>query len=181
MPLKENGNKIKKTVIFDKEDYEKIIRLAETNKQNNNKENNSVSKIIRNAIKSYLEKSNNELSILIKHTQYELLGYFTYNEAILMINAFNGTLYDLGTLIPPKTLLFSQIEDSINYDSTDSLYNVDKIDLLNKINRLTEFQCYVVINKCIDFWNLDSSLRQGEKMSDIIKNLFLIRGENDDN
>lgn len=181
MPLKEDGNKVKKTVIFDKADYEKIVRLAEENKRKNDKENNSTSKIIRNAIKSYLKISNNELSILIKYTQRELLGYFTYNEAVLMINAFNGTLYDLNSLIPPKTLLFGEIEDSINYDFTDSLYNVDKTTLLNKINKLTEFQCYVVISKCFEFWTLEPSLRQGELMTDAIKNLFLVWGENSGN
>lgn len=116
------------------------------------------------------------LNSMIKYTKSELANYFTYDEALLIISAFNGTLYSPNT-VNPKAVLIGNVQDSIVLENYDIIYNVDKTALLNKLDRLTQFQSYVVLQMAFDFWSLPDSKRQGTDMIETIKDIFIIRGE----
>lgn len=171
MALKKDGDKVKKTVIFDNADYNKLTKIAKENKDKQLKELNNIGKLVRDAIKKYLAP--NEIDILTRYTKKELINYFTIEEAELIIACLNGTMYEVNT-INPKAVLIGNVEDSIVLEGYDSYYKVDKKIILNKLYNLSEFQCYLVIKMVSEFWNLPINERQGEKMILAIKRIFLI-------
>lgn len=85
----------------------------------------------------------------------------------------NGTLYSVR-YIPPKTMLKGNIEDSIVLEQYDVLYKVDSKKLIEKIDKLTEFQAYVVIHMALEY--LKGSIKNPEdNNSERLKKTFLIR------
>lgn len=174
MPLKETGNKVKKTVIFDKRDYDKLSKIAEENKEKDIKGLNSISNLVRDAIKKYLRPG--DIDILARYTKKELINYFTIEEATLIAACFNATLYE-PSIINPKVVLLGNVEDSITLEGYDTFYNVDKETILRKLIALSEFQCYIVIQMAFEFWDLPWKQRQGEEMEVQLKKIFMIVGE----
>lgn len=174
MPLKEDGNKIKKTVIFDKKDYDTLSEMAVESKTKGEKDKNSISDHVRLAIKQYLGAAKPEiLDYLFKYTKRELINYFTVEEATLIIASLNGTLYEIS-MINPKIVLIGNVEDSIDLDGFDSLYQVDKKMLLDKLSKLSEFQSYMVLNMSFEFWE-EASGNPLDECNQRLKRIFLIK------
>ncbi|WP_279146694.1 MULTISPECIES: hypothetical protein [Clostridium] len=174
MALKNNEEKIKKTLIYNKSDYEHLSKEVKNNKASGNGPK-SISAIVRNIISEYINKSNkkDELDLLIKYTQKELINYFTVEEAVLITAALNGTLYDVST-INPKIVLIGNVKDSILLDGYDTFYKVDKDTILKKLQALSEFQCYVVIQMAFEF--LEGAIKNPiDKGNKRLKSIFLIK------
>ncbi|MBY6270211.1 MULTISPECIES: hypothetical protein [Parageobacillus] len=98
-------------------------------------------------IKDDLENKAKQMMFILAEvydtTKEELKDYFNENEVVLITNAFNGQLY-LPEL-PAKAVLIGSVEDEIFYNSGDKRYDVDGDTLLDKLNKLTEFQALTVI------------------------------------
>jgi hypothetical protein len=67
-------------------------------------------------------------------------------------------IYDMlnGTLLTPelsfKVFLISEIEDADKFDRLSEKWNVDIEKFLNKLNALSEFECYAVCKIAEEFW-----------------------------
>ena len=169
MALKENGDKIKRTIIYDKEDYEKLIKVAARNKEDGLKSLNSISKLVRESIHQYLEPT--QFDVIMRYTLKELRNYFKAKEATLIAETLKDDLYDIN-IISPKIFLLSKISDTIEIEKFDQLYGVDGVKLMEKLKNLSEFQCYIVIKFSRDFWQV--SLSSENDSSNLLKQIFLI-------
>ena len=83
------------------------------------------------------------LERLFIRTKNELEGYFTEKETMFLVVIFNGLLYIIND-IWNKSLLEMQALDAIELHAYDIMYGIDKDELMDKIEQLTEFQAFVV-------------------------------------
>lgn len=81
---------------------------------------------------------------LYKHTLRELKGKFTDGELKLMIDVFNSTAL---TPIMAGQQLDLQVLDGMELDGLDQKWEVDKAELMAKVNALTIFQA-----ACLEIW-----------------------------
>lgn len=91
---------------------------------------------------------------IYQNLKKELAGIFTLNEALLIIAVFNGHIYTPE--LSDKIVLIMEIEDSIEYSRYDELYDVDKEKLLEKLEKLTETQSFVVIGMVNEYCNFNA-------------------------
>lgn len=111
-------------------------------------------------------------SSMIKYTRIEMMNYFSVAEACLIVDVLNGTLYSGDG--NPKAILYGNVEDGILLEDVDQKWGVDKDKLLEKINNLTEYQCYVVIANAFEFW--DSAIETVEDdFKERLSRIFLIQ------
>ncbi len=94
-------------------------------------------------------------------------GMFSRNELIGIVAAFNGTIisFDLG--IPPKFMLTAGMEDSINLDGNDRMYDYEAEPLLEKTAALSELDSMFLLEEVSRFWNESRQL----DLEDFIKQL----------
>lgn len=169
MALKEDGDKIKRTIIYDKGDYDKLINAANKNKEDGLKSLNSISKLVRESIRQYLEPT--QFDVIMRYTMKELRNYFKTKEATLIAATLKDSIYDIN-LISPKIFLLSKISDSIEIEKFDQVYGVDGTKFMEKLTNLSEFQCYIVIKMSSDFWK--ASLDPENDLDNTLKQTFLI-------
>lgn len=74
-------------------------------------------------------------------TKNELKGIFSLNEVMGISQSYCGTLISQCN----KDFLLMNVESSIYYDEIDILFSFDGSILMDKLTRLTEFQCLTVI------------------------------------
>lgn len=106
-----------------------------------------------------------------RHTLREIAGLFTENEAKLIVDVMNGTLYHSG--VNPKSVLIAQVEDGCALDGLDEKWEVNKASLIEKLYRLTEHQAYVILSLAFEFWGSD------ELDLNNISKLFYCRGKDE--
>jgi len=87
---------------------------------------------------------------MIKYSNLELRDYFTVQEAFFIVASRNESIYP--SIISPKSSLYSNAYDSIEYDSYDVYYDIDAKIILEKIKRLTEFQAFCVIQMSLNYF-----------------------------
>ncbi|MEG1482624.1 hypothetical protein [Clostridium sp.] len=108
------------------------------------------------------------LDAMRKYTKVELANYFSIEECQLICEIFKGSSYPPG--ISPKMVITDCIERCCVVDEVDKKWNVDKYKLINKLDHLTEFQCYLVILNTQEFWEEETQNDQ-----DRIRKIFIIR------
>ncbi len=85
------------------------------------------------------------------HGLGEIKGVFTEVELNLIANAFNGTL------LTPQIVgqhLRPQVEDGCSFEQLDKKWEVEKDKLLEKIDKLTNFQKTIVEIWAVTFWKV---------------------------
>ncbi|MFU0783766.1 MAG: RHH-1 domain-containing protein [Thermoanaerobacterium thermosaccharolyticum] len=88
---------------------------------------------------------------MLDRAKKEILHIFSENEFNYIYDAFNGTI-----LLPElsfKTLLIAKVEDADRFDRLSEKWNVDIDEFLNKLNALSEFECYAVCKIAEEFWS----------------------------
>lgn len=121
---------------------------------------------------SYIVKMFNSV---INFTKVELYQYFSRNEVDLIINALD-TLESTAIIIEisPKLVLKKKIEEVIVLRSCDIQFEVNKEKFMDKIERLTEFQCFTIINMYNEVFEKVMDALSGED-NKTINDIFLIR------
>ncbi len=105
--------------------------------------------IARNQIERYfyaLQKSLEEVS-------------FTEAEAMLVVDACNGTWWDPRTI----DVLWAGVADACEIDHLDEKWHVDGPALVERLRRLTYAQCLAVVDAIERFWrdpNAEGQLKQ---------------------
>lgn len=84
---------------------------------------------------------------LYQRTKKELQGLFTKAEAMGIIQAFCGTMISECN----KDNLLKNVKSSIVYEAIDTFFSFDGSALINKLAKLTEFQCLTVIGMVCEF------------------------------
>lgn len=80
-------------------------------------------------------------------------GVFSRPEMIGMVAAFNGTIITLDMGIPPKQMLIGQMQDAQTYESNADFYEYDGLQLLRKLEALTELEALFLLEEIHRFWN----------------------------
>lgn len=101
-----------------------------------------------------LNRSVTAFLLLRKISLRELKGIFSKNELTGILASFNGTIIDFSIGIPPADLLRIQIEDSIDLENNDSMYQYDAIDLLMRLNLLDNLKAMFLLEEIYRFWNV---------------------------
>ena len=70
------------------------------------------------------------------------------DEACLIVDALNGSLYDART----AGLLPAGVRDAIRLDGLDQKWNVDGESLVQKLSELDELTCMAIIDAAERFW-----------------------------
>lgn len=144
--------KEKKSVLLDKQIVGVIDRFSNSN--------------INNDFSAKLNEIVEEFNDVINYTKTEIMNYFKENELLLIANCLKNSFYNPRT--SPKMTLAANIEDSIALNNSNNTYNVDEGQLLEKINNLSEFQCYTIIKEIQSYWNNHNQID-----SKILKDLFV--------
>lgn len=129
------GEKIKKPVIFDEENLSKIERFISC--QNENKDNGKINEII------------STFSSMIKYTKIEIKNKFNEQECLLLIETISRKNYTPD--ISPKTFIMMNVKNELLFEQLDSKYQISSDELLDKLDSLTEFQSYAVLNMIYEY------------------------------
>lgn len=129
------AEKIKKNVLFDKENLSLIDKFNSC--QNETKDNGKVNEII------------STFNNMIKYTKMEIKSAFNEQECLLLIEAISRKNYTPD--ISPKTFLIMNVKNELLFEKLDSKYQINSDELLDKLNSLTEFQLYVVLNMIYEY------------------------------
>jgi hypothetical protein len=108
---------------------------------------------------------------LIELTKRELKGFFTTEEACLMVDVNNSHLY-----VPnyPKSALHLCVHDGNLYEELGEKWSVDIQVLLDKINKLSNYQCHCVFLMCNEFWNILDEERSKKTIQETVNSIFSI-------
>ena len=102
----------------------------------------------------------------VKLTKDELKNYFTEDEALMLSSLFTDTY--LTNFSSAKEKLISEVRAAIYYESVDNVYNVDGEKLINKLEKLTEFQAFTVLTM------IEEVFFQGKVSDEEMKKIFNI-------
>ncbi len=102
----------------------------------------------------------------VKLTKDELKNYFTEDEALMLSSLFTDTY--LTNFSSAKEKLISEVRAAIYYESVDNVYNVDGEKLINKLEKLTEFQAFTVLTM------IEEVFFQGKASDTEIRKIFNI-------
>jgi len=91
-------------------------------------------------------------------TLRELVGVFTKEELLAVINSQNGTFFDPRFAF--KEYLYMTIRDQEEYFSGVSQFKADVGTLINKIETISEGQCFFLIEWAYQFWYENLSEQQ---------------------
>ena len=91
---------------------------------------------------------------VVSNTKKELEKYFDVNEAKLMAGAFTSTALS-SFKFSAKDTLIRGVTGYIDYEAADSLWQVNKENLLNKLAHLTEFQCFTILSMVAEMLNYE--------------------------
>lgn len=133
-----------KTIALDMNDYNKLQEIAKENKAKN-KKTKTAAGLIRDAIRKYLTFS--DFDYLMKYEKKKLINYFSLEEAIFTLDMISNVSYSIDS-VNPKNILITNIENAILLDHADIKYNINSASFVNKLNALSETQCYIIINNC---------------------------------
>lgn len=103
------------------------------------------------ALNNKLEFIIEAITVLINKTKKELKDMFSVEEALLLVISIKDVKQNFE--ITQKALLLKSVWDAIVVLDLDKKYNIDKTKFLKKLEGLTEFQCFVVIYMCYEYWS----------------------------
>lgn len=119
----------------------------------------------------------NEMLVILNKiytiTKSEVAGVFNFNEALLIIQTFNGYGYSEET--PDKFSLLANVEDSIFLNGYDEEFNVDKNKLLEKLNKLTQGQSFAVIRMAFEVLYNERNKPLSNNFEELVKEIFGIK------
>lgn len=119
-------------------------------------------------IKTLVYEMSANLLAIYKRSKEEVKGLLTKEEAYLICDALNSTLY--SEEIPVKTHILLNVTDGIYYEDLDKKWNVDAKILINKLNGISEMQAYVIMVLVNEFWH-----RAIENLYVKVEDIFCIR------
>lgn len=97
------------------------------------------------------------LDKLYNLSEKDLKGYFSYSEAICMLNIFKNSIDNIDYNIDLKKRIIEKIKNSKNMEIYFSIYkNIDFELFISKVKKLSEVECFVIINKIVDYWRNNS-------------------------
>ncbi|UZQ52398.1 hypothetical protein [Clostridium kluyveri] len=96
---------------------------------------------------------------LLKRTRKSLKSIFTSEELYLLFDTFNCTRY--CSHMRAKDFILWEVSDVIDLEKLNIKWNVDSDILVNKIEKLTEFEAFTVITIINAFWNNASKYKDG--------------------
>lgn len=88
-------------------------------------------------------------SSMIKYTKREICRCFSKNELFVIIHSLEGAMYTPN--ISPKTFLIGVVEEGMCFKKLDIKFNVSKDEFLNKLNQLSIYQAYTMINMAFEY------------------------------
>lgn len=101
-----------------------------------------------------LNRSVSAFLLLRKLSIRELKGIFNRQELIGIVASFNGTMIDFSISIPPLEMLRVQMEDAIDLENNDSMYQYDATQMLSKIARMDNLKAMFLLEEVHRFWNI---------------------------
>lgn len=120
---------------------------------------------------NYVEYKAEQLILIVnkfyEKTKEKLYGFFTLNEAWVIIETFNSYLYSLYA--DDKEVLEINIKYSLEYEGYGELYKADKEEMIKKIETLGELESFTVIRMTIEFWSRKKIKVDGEQL---LKEIF---------
>ena len=119
-------------------------RTTQDNKNALTKLHGSVSAGTEKAVESYIQ--------LRPRIMIELKGFFTKAELSLIIDAYNGTIFD-PRMAGNNNVLTASIEDAITFDNIAEKWEVEPPILFEKIAQLNATQTYFLLEEIDRFWN----------------------------
>jgi len=104
-----------------------------------------------------LEFNETQMSLFLDNqyeaTKLELQGHFTDNEVWIIVNSLNGMPYSLEQ--SAKFIVNEFAEDYIRYGIAEGFLDFEEFLLLNKLQKLTEFQAYTILKMVSEFLEFD--------------------------
>lgn len=102
-------------------------------------------------------------------TKKEVKGIFDLSEAYVVIQSFNGYLYNPET--QDKLSLLLNVEDGIFYEGLTKSFGADRDKILEKIDKLTEAQSFAVIRMAFEALNNE----ENKNFDELVKEIFGIK------
>lgn len=97
---------------------------------------------------------------LRKRVLQDMKGYFSKDELTALVDNQNGTIFSPDLFSISGTWVHG-VEDGIKYDGLDSRWNIDRDDLIEKLNALSDVQAYFMREEIDRFWSdTDSDLEE---------------------
>jgi len=109
---------------------------------------------------------------MLKEARKEIRNYFSVEEASLITESSKSMLFS-GTG-SPREFLGNVVANDMLFKETHKKWNVEIDTVLDKINKLTEYQAYAVIASGWEYWNKVASAND---MSLAVRRSFLIDDE----
>lgn len=94
----------------------------------------------------------------------------TVQEASLLLDALNGSIYDVAT----APMLWAAVEDRISFDRLDEKWGVDGPALVEKLKALTDVQALAIIDAGERYWYGDTKYQE-LSFEEAVKELFKIK------
>ena len=101
-----------------------------------------------------LQEMVEDLTTLIERTNVEIRERFTEAEMNYLKDMLNSTL--MSPKLSYRSVLLMQVKDADRYEGLGSKWQVDPGQLSQKIEALTEFECYVIAKLVDEFWQNQS-------------------------
>lgn len=86
---------------------------------------------------------------MLKYTKKELINKFNEQECQLLCEAIVGNIYTPS--VSAKKFILSKVNDAILFQKLNYKYQISAKELMEKIEILTEFQAYVVLNMIFEY------------------------------
>ena len=103
-------------------------------------------------------------------TKAEISGLFELNEAYLIVQAFTGFAYTAE--MEDKPVLLSNVNSVIFYDGLDDMFSVDRDKLLEKLQKLTEAQCFAIIRMTFEIIYSEKNRSKDIDLEELVKGVF---------
>ena len=105
-------------------------------------------------------------------TKLELQGRFTSNEVLIIVDSLNGVPYSPGQ--SAKFIVNEFVEDYIHYGIAKGFLDFGDFLLLNKLQKLTEFQTYTVLKMVSEFLEIDLDEELDHDSEELLNDIFKI-------
>jgi len=121
-----------------------------------------------------LEFNETQMSLFLDNqyeaTKLELQGHFTDNEVWIIVNSLNGMPYSLEQ--SAKFIVNEFAEDYIRYGIAEGFLDFEEFLLLNKLQKLTEFQAYTILKMVSEFLEFDLDEEIDHESEELLNDIF---------
>lgn len=150
----------------------KLTKQIPLNQDKINKIDSFISTELSN---TFNDKTNEIINVFFSMINYERVGMadlIPMDEAIFLSNIMSANKYSCQ--ISPKTFLIEHIKNAYLLKISNTSYNnIDKDLFLDKIESLSEYQCYILI--LLAFKSNEEKLHvENDNLAEIMKKNFLI-------